>query len=188
MRWLRVTGLVMCLLALLGAVWFVAGYRYGVNGLRPRLIERQANIGIPGVSKMYEAVIANEGLLPARITRCDYVDDTLSPGQMVAYAVQRWDSQKQRWETLVGLDRETFCKPYPLGIVKAELVEAWLWPGQSLSAGDEATAARGGFDLGDHARFVIFLREAGDYARSVTTQAFTIDERPTIDVDLRVRH
>jgi hypothetical protein len=142
-----------------------------------------ADIGIPGITKMYEGTITNHGFLPVRVTRCDFIDDSMAPGTMVAYAVQRWNENLKRWDTVVDMSGPEFCKPYPLGIIKARLVNGWLWPGQRLSTGEEATAARLGFSVGDAGRFVIFTGTTG-----VTTESFAIDEHPQTDANLRVRH
>jgi hypothetical protein len=150
--------------------------------LRAKVLTRSEDIGIPGITKMYEATLTSRGLLPVSITRCDFIDDTGSPGTMVAYAVQRWNESRKQWDTIVEFGKSQFCKPYPLGIVKAELVNRWLWPCQSLSTGEEATAAREGFARGDRARFVIFVRAAGDYDSSVATADFIIDEHQRTDV------
>jgi hypothetical protein len=158
------------------------------NQLRAKVLTRSEDIGIAGITKMYEATLTNRGFLPARVTQCDFIDDTGSPGTMVAYAVQRWNDSLKQWDMVVEFGKSQFCKPYPLGIVNAKLVNRWLWPGQSLSTGEEATAARGGFAMGDHARFVIFVGAAGDYDSSVATADVTIDELPRPDVNLRVRH
>ncbi len=101
-----------------------------------------ADIGIPGVTKMYEATVRNRGLLPVRVARCNFIDDASAPGTMVAFAVQRWNKNLKQWETIVDMSGPQFCKPYPLGIVEAHLVNGWLWPSQRLSTGEEATAAR----------------------------------------------
>src|ERR1017187_6850715 len=86
--------------------------------MRAEIIVRKADIGIPGITKTYEATLTNRGLLAARVTRCDFIDDTMSPGTMVAYAIQRWNQGAAQWERVVELGSE-FCKPYPLGIAKA---------------------------------------------------------------------
>jgi len=156
--------------------------------LRTSVNIEKADLGIPGITKVYNATVTNFDGKPVRITRCDFMDDTMSPGTMVAYAIQRWDKQNQRWEEVVGTSTKTFCHPYPLGIVRATLVRRWLWPGQSLEIGEEATAARDGLQIGDKARFVIFTATPGDYSSSVATEPFVIDEHPTTDADLRVRH
>ena len=172
---------------------FVLGLAAVVPRLsRPRLaaqvVIRAEDFGIPGITKTYEATVTNKGFLPARVTRCDFVGDSMSPDTIVAYAVQRWNDDRSRWETVFQYGKSQFCKPYPLGIVRARLVNGWLWPGQSLSTGEEVTAARDGFAIGDQARFVIFLRTAGNYDSSVTTASFKIDEGRQTNITLRVRH
>ncbi len=159
-----------------------------VKHLRAEVVTRSEDIGIPGITKMYQATLTNRGFLPARVTRCDFTDDSMSSGTMMAYAVQRWNENRRQWDTIVQFEQSQFCKPYPLGIVKARLVNGWLWPGQRLSTGEEATAARDGFVIGDRARFVIFVGAAGDYHSSVATADFKIDEHRKTDANLRVRH
>jgi len=77
---------------------------------------------------MYEAKLTNSGFLPIRVSRCDFMDDSSAPGTMVAYALQRWDDPRKQWVTVVEFGKSQFCKPYPLGIVRANLVNGWLWP------------------------------------------------------------
>ena len=174
----------------------VATIGLGVAILRPisakhlvaEVAVRSEDIGIPGITKTYEAKLTNRGFLPSRVIRCDFIDDSMSHGTMVAYAVQRWNESGKQWDTIVEFGRSQFCKPYPLGIVKATLINGWLWPGQSLSTGEEATAARDGFSLGDRARFIIFVGTAGDYGSSLASADFAIDEHRKTDVNLRVRH
>jgi hypothetical protein len=163
-------------------------FRAARPDLKTELTIETADLGIPGITKVYDARVVNHGRWPVRVTRCNFIDDTMTHGAMVAYAIQRWDKQQQKWQQVMGSSRRSFCHPYPLGIVRADLTTQWLWPGKSLSIGEEATAARDGLQIGDRARFVIFTAEPGDYASSLPTQEFTIDEHPTSDVDFRVRH
>jgi hypothetical protein len=94
-----------------------------------------------------------------------------------------------KWETVVVWDKSKFCRPYPLGIVQASLRRKLLWPEQSLWTGEEATAAREGFQVGDSARFSVFSGDAGDWRTALPTSAFRIDERPRFEeVPFRVRH
>ena len=76
-----------------------------------------------------------------------------------------------------------YCRPYPLGIAEARLTSKLLWPGQTLSTGEDATGARG--DLkGETMRFVVVAN-----GRDFPTASFTIDEqvqRP--DDGYRVKH
>jgi hypothetical protein len=187
----RVTTILLFLVlsaTVLGALFIVAA-RYGQRWLVAELITLKVEFAIPGISKAYEAKVVNRGLLPARVDRCDFVDDALSKGRMVAFAVQRWDEKAQAWKSVVQLDGTNFCKPYPLGIMQAKVAHGWLWPGQAISTGQEATAARGAFHRGDRARFVVFLKQPGDYSSSLATESFVIDEEITgPDVGYRVRH
>jgi hypothetical protein len=149
----------------------------------------KGDIGIDGISKLYEATLTNYGPLPIRITQCDFTTDGSANATMVAYAVQRWDNRMREWKTLVEDQRSTFCRPYPLGIVKARLYSKFLWPGQSVSTDEEATAARDGFQLGDSARFFVFSGDAGDWRAAFPTAAFRIDQRAIAgDTALRVAH
>jgi hypothetical protein len=158
-----------------------------IGGLRAEVTVDNADIGIPGISKMYEARLLNQGPWPIRVHYCAFVDDTNSPGTMVAYAVERWDQDSRSWKTIVKASGADFCKPYPLGIVRANLKSRLLWPGQSLSTGEEATAARDGFNIGDRARFVIFPGPEGS-SSGVATSNFIIDEHRQTDEPLRIRH
>jgi hypothetical protein len=90
------------ILAATVSVILLLSIKHANNGrLHADMVVTNANIGIPGISKMYEATLTNQGRLPARVTRCDFIDDTLSPGTSVAYAVQRWDAGSKRWVTVV---------------------------------------------------------------------------------------
>jgi hypothetical protein len=67
----RVVGLsgdqVLATLALAAVlIWFLHGKQ---TRLRADLVVTNTSIGIPGVSKMYEAVLINEGTLPLPVTR-----------------------------------------------------------------------------------------------------------------------
>ena len=160
---------------------------HSTQALHAETIVTHYETGIPGISKWYEATITNRGLWPVVVTRCNAVDDAGGKETIVAYAVERWDQNASRWNSVVVFDSSNFCKPYPLGITEAHLYDRWLWPGQSLSTGEEITAAR--LHKGDVARFVVFTATAGDYQHCVATKSFVIDEG--IDnpgPSLRVRH
>jgi hypothetical protein len=164
--------------------------RTGHTGtLHAGIIVSKTDYGIPGITKTYEARITNLGPFPVLVTHCDFITDASEHGTMVAYAVQRWDASSASWVTVVALDKNEFCKPYPLGISQARLVTVPLWPAKSLSTGDEATAARDAFRKGDIARFVVFTGDPGDVASSVATPSFPIDEERTGSrFPVRIRH
>src|SRR5580765_217871 len=148
-------------------------------GLHADLVVSKGANGLEGITKLYEARLTNYGLLPAKVTACDFTTDASAHGTKVAYTVEQWDSRQNKWKP-VGYGEPPFCRPYPLGnISEARLFSALLWPGQGIATGKEATAARGDFQIGDHARFSVFTGKAGDRRNAFPTPAFRIDELPT---------
>jgi hypothetical protein len=151
----------------------------------------KGDIGIPGITKMYDAKLVNGGRTPVRIEVCAYLDDGGGRGEAVAYSVQRFDKRGTAWATIVDASDARACRPYPLGWVTAKLKTRWLWPGQSVSMGEEATAARG-FHKGESARFLLFtsFKHPGDLAlEGISTPAFVIDEEVGEGAEgLRLRH
>src|ERR1700723_671754 len=111
--------LVACASVLVIGVAIATLHPASANRLSAEVVTRSEDIGIPGITKMYEATLTNRGFLPVRVMQCDFLDDTMSPGTMVAYAVQRWNDGRKQWDTIVEFGKSQFCKPYPLGIVKA---------------------------------------------------------------------
>ena len=141
----------------------------------------KVDIGIPGISKLYSAHITNFGVFPRRVERCEFVTDAFASGVGIGYRLQRREGASRRWDTVLDAASE-YCRPYPLGLIKAQLSSKLLWPGQTLSAGGEATGARDGFK-GKTIRFVVVAN-----GREFPTASFVIDEqvqRP--DVSYRVR-
>lgn len=194
MNRIRQVGFLLITLCFLGLTLheFNHFHRYGhlvPLGLHADVDVSNGDIGIEGISKLYAARLTNHGPLPARVMACDFITDASAHGTTVAYAVEQWDNRLKKWKTVVEYGESTFCRPYPLGISQARLFSTLLWPGQSISTGEEATAARGGFQLGDNARFSVFSGKAGDWRSTFPTAAFRIDEAPKIeDGSLRVRH
>jgi len=166
-------------------------HRYGhfvPPALHADIFVQRGDIGIEGISRLYEARLTNYAPFPVKVAACDFITDASEPGTMVAYAVERWNRQTSKWEKVIEWDESSFCRPYPLGIAQAQLVSKWLWPGQGISTGEQAMA-RGGLELGDSARFSVFYGTAGDWKSARPTAAFRIGERPKMeDVPLRLRH
>jgi hypothetical protein len=141
-----------------------------------------ADIGIPGITKVYNAHLSNFGIFPRRITRCEFVTDTFDRGISIGYRVEQWNEPGGRWIRVMHANNE-YCRPYPLGIARARLTSKWLWPGQTLSTGAEATAARGKLK-GETMRFVIVAD-----GREFPTGSFTIDEQlEGTDKGYRLKH
>jgi len=163
----------------------------GLSNLRAEYTVEKADIGIPGITKMYDARLVNVSRRAVRIEVCAFVDDASAPGEAVAFAVQRYDSKNSAWITIVDASDATMCHPYPLGWMTAELKQKWLWPMRWVSMGEEATAARG-FHKGDSARFVLFTsfrRSNKNPPQAIPTPAFVIDEEAGSGAEgLRIRH
>ena len=148
-------------------------------GLHADLVVSKGDIGVEGITKLYEARLTNYGLLPVKVTSCDFTTNASAHETKVAYAVEQWQGSQNKWKT-VDYGESTFCQPYPLGIIsEAHLSSVLLWPGQSIATDKEATGARGGFQLGDCARLSVFLGKRGDWRKAFPTPAFHIDELPT---------
>jgi hypothetical protein len=146
------------------------------RGLGAEYSVLSVDIGIPGISKMYEPRLKNSGLLPRKVQICEAITDTSSTETAVAYTVEKWENLKQQWEPVVDISSPEICTPYPLGWASAHLRTVWLWPGQSVPTGEEATAARG-FRKGDSARFVLYSSYSNaNTRRPYPTAPFAIDE------------
>ena len=142
----------------------------------------KADIGIPGISKEYEAHVTNFGIFPRRIERCEFLTDDSAHGVSIGYRLQHMDKSAGRWQTVVDATA-AYCQPYPLGIMQAHLTSKLLWPGQTLSAGAEATGARGNLK-GETMRFIVVAN-----GHNLPTSSFTIDEEVArLGVGYRVQH
>jgi hypothetical protein len=174
-------------------VFFVfAGLRGTTVGLRAKVETEDADIGIPGISKMYRASLVNLAPWPILVSRCDYISDAMQHGTELAYAVQKWDNFQQQWSTS-DLKREAgreadFCKPSPESIIEGRTTQNLLWPGQRLYTNSEATAANDEFHIGDRVRFVVFINRPGNYSSSVTTPLFVIDQSRQFSFPAKVAH
>jgi hypothetical protein len=132
-------------------------------GLHADVVIRKADFGIQGITKTYEAKLTNFGIMPARVTACTFISDTLSPVTQSFYTAEKWNASTSNWENIFQSVKLPTC---PHVIAKR------LWLGQSISSGEEAIAARGIFAIGDRARFVVFAEKGV----VVPTAAFPIDE------------
>ena len=128
------------------------------------------DIAIPGITKGYQARITNFGLFPRRVDRCDFLTDAFEHGESVGYKIEMWNKRSNTWETMQDAS-SVYCQPAPLSMVKADRYTKWLWPGQSLSTGTEATGARGTLK-GKSLRFVV-IANGKDYP----TASFVVDEQ-----------
>lgn len=146
--------------------------------LQVRVDAVPAEIGIPGIHKMYRGVLTNAGNGRAAVRVCDSLTDAFGREVHVAHAIERWNDLSGRWEEFWRIPREAFCRPYPTGIVEGRVTEIALSAGHSVETSDIAIQASEGLRLGDRLRFVVFPYFDHESTR-ITSAAFEIDELPT---------
>jgi len=152
------------------------------RGLHTDVVVLNGSIGTPGITKTYHAVLTNFGSLPTTVNRCEFISDTLTPDGSVAFRLGRWDSESLKWAPLFDGPARSYCEPYPLSKIEANLAARWLWPGESPTTEWEATAARPGLKPGASARFVIDLDPRDPESREISTDHFLLDETLSVDV------
>jgi len=141
---------------------------------------------VPAAQKMTDVSLSifRSKFKKTRIQMIDY-NDAGGHGTLVGSKVQKFDPSTRNWEDVFKIDKSEFCRPYPLGMIETQIITKRLWPGQSISSGEEATAARDVFSIGDKARIVAFARDGLTFH----TAAFSIDEHPSRPgVPYRARH
>jgi len=186
-RWI---GFVIGLIILLLVVWVEVSHRINYGhfvsyGIHIHAVSRRADIGIPGIERMYAAEAFNYTLLPLALQGCQVPTD-ISPYETVdyRYQVQRFDPESSAWVKVIGVDQFD-CEP---------LVTTRIWPGQKLRTVDwEATGAREGLQKGDTARFVVFtaFNKADDAVdqRTLLSPSFMIEDQVADpSVSYRVKH
>jgi hypothetical protein len=159
--------------------------------LHADIVIHNASIGIPGITKTYEAILRNYGFFPALVEGCSYLSDTGFAGSMVAYNIEHWNPTTQAWKRVVEFAKPEFCTPMPLSTGNTRWGRSWLWPGQTVSTEEEATGGRGLFKKGDTLRLMVVIDVTGAAMRRAShpTQPFTLDEQPLdSETRFRVRH
>src|SRR5258708_7777746 len=167
-------------------------YKHFVSyGLHADIVTEDSNIGIPGQTKLYWARVSNFGILPVNLSSCEFITDDMSPGIGYPYAVQRWNSSSNSWDTISENNGEGFCEPTPMSKIKADLVNKRLRPGKSVETEWEATGAREPFQKRDLARFVVFrtIEKEIAWQTAVASVPFTIEDQvDREDGPFRIKH
>ena len=167
-------------------------YKHFVSyGLHADIVIEDSSIGIPGQTKLYWARLSNYSIFPVNLSACEFITDDMSPGVGYPYAVQRWNSSSNSWDTISENNGDGFCEPAPLSKIKADLVITKLWPGKSVETEWEATGAREPFQKGDLARFVVFRTTEKRIAwqTAVASVPFTIEDQvDREDGSFRIKH
>src|SRR5688572_1320674 len=135
--------------------------------------------------RLYWVEVTNLGLWPRSFIACRYETDTLSPGMELAWALQRWDEKGRVWEVRELPEQRDWCdpRPFPTSRGPARVSTERLWPGETARAMLwEVVRARGDFELGASARFVVFrsLSEPERWDTAVTSPAFRVEGEPSL--------
>jgi hypothetical protein len=134
-------------------------------------------IGIKGIAKIYRARVTNYGILPAKITVCDYYIHGRATG--VNYIVERWDRPSRQWKYAPEWDdygARFFCVP-SFETTDEHLSQHWLWPGQSILVGTVIPPRRQGLKIGDQVRFTIFRAADGNGNNALYTAPFLVEQQ-----------
>jgi hypothetical protein len=135
-------------------------------------------VTVEGATKIYDARLTNDGILPARMKVCDYVD---SGGRetRVDYVVERWDAQTGQWTLVPAWDDSLtrwFCRP-SFEVAGEHVTSRWLWPGQSIWIGQVIPPEREGFHIGDDGRFTVSLGADGNWINAISTSPFRVEQQ-----------
>lgn len=176
------------------SVEFRHWYNYGhlvSYGLHVDAVNRDAYIGIPGQTKMYWPEVSNFSLLPVRLPSCEYFSCLMTSSIDYAHALQRYNEQSKRWETIGDPGDLQFCVNPETN--ESREVYTFLLPGSSAEVmGGAAVGAIDGFRKNDLARWVVF-REASPRANwdtSIASAPFRIEDdvQRGEDGSFRLRH
>ena len=141
-------------------------------GLHADVLTRKANSGIPRPWTAYEARLTNFGVVPGRITVCDFESDIGLTLTLVGSRFEEWDPAGNQWRSEFMPSNPLSCPPVPLRMAKTHVVSRELWPGQSVPAAVGAIAVFDGPAAGGKVRIVVLPRNG----RTIPTAAFTIGE------------
>src|SRR5260370_21374489 len=81
---------------------FVAKTSQNFSVLHAEYTVETADIGIPGITKMYDARLVNSGRAPVRIEICAYIDDARGRGGGPAFFVQEYYGTRAHLETTLA--------------------------------------------------------------------------------------
>jgi hypothetical protein len=149
----------------------LVGYGWHVD-----LVERSADLGIPGIRTTYAVWLTNYTVCPQIFEGIKLPGGYVGSGVFYPDRIERWDASKHSWITV----RQTLRSEMP-----GSLVRKRIWPGQSIFAsGWDAVAATDGIRKGDTVRIVVFSSfgdgETRKGQKAFYSPEFTIDEEPTV--------
>jgi hypothetical protein len=122
----------------------------------------------------FRAQLANTGILPVLVGRCETVSDAMMAGVDVGDVIQLWNSKDGTWKTIYKRDE---CHLVPLGIIDAHFTRKLLWPGKKLSTAPffpNVNSPYTKFHSGDTFRFVVFTDSPSGQANSIESHGIVI--------------
>jgi hypothetical protein len=79
----------LMLVGVITGAFFAFNPKLGVLLLVASWKTTPGGIGIPGLTKTYEAALTNRGVLPVHVSVCDYVTDAFEHGKSIAHS-EEW--------------------------------------------------------------------------------------------------
>ncbi len=126
-----------------------------------------------GVTKMYDLALTNKTRATLFVNQCEGTDDTLHKLLVTPYALQRWNQETKRWDTIAG-HLPDYCRGDRFH--QARQIRTAVAPGQKLEVNGDFVGAIEAFSFGDRGRFIVFLHAPGDYDDIAISPEFQIDE------------
>jgi hypothetical protein len=126
-----------------------------------------------GITKLYNIILVNKSDATLFVNQCESTDDTRHTALVTPIALQRWNPEAKRWDTIVAHSPD-YCRSDRFH--QARLIRTAVAPGQKLTANGDFVGARDPFSFGDRGRFVVFLRAPGDDGDIAISPEFQIDE------------
>lgn len=168
-------GVLLLSFVLVLEAWHVTIFRHAFGyGLHADLVQREADIGIPGIRTLYVVRIFNYGLLPRDFEGVQLPGGYIGSGVVYRSEIERWNEQTRAWEKVVQPDPSDW-KAFPRTRTR-------IWPGRSIyAAGWQAVAAVNGIKKGDVLRLTVFRGFdrpiAGEQESAVNSPAFKVEEQ-----------
>jgi len=126
-----------------------------------------------GITKIYDMVLVNKSADTLFVNQCEFTDDTLRKYVVTPYALQRWNQDSRKWDTVLAHSRD-YCRGNKW--TQARSIKTSVPPGQKLDVNSDFVGANDAFSYGDRARFLVFLHVPGDYGDVASTPEFRLDE------------
>jgi hypothetical protein len=132
--------------------WYVALFHHVASyGWHAELLQREADIGIPGIKTLYVVRVFNFTFFPQSFQGVRLPGGYIGSGVIYRSQIERWNEQSHAWD-VVREDNPSQWKTYPRANTK-------VWFDRSIYAGGwQAVAAFDVLKKGDTVRMAIFQK------------------------------